>query len=427
MSIASAITAAQGRVADAYTAISAKGGTLPATQNLTNMPTAIASIPSGPQYYSEYEKVNDALYGPAITKKETVVSLDGIDIIHNYAFAYVYARYYFTGSGTYGLDMSSLSSNYMNGIKRIYSYGALYAFYYATMPESFNMNSLISIQQYGFQGAFRQTKGLKYFSAPNCTYVTDYSCAYMFRESEIVTADFGDAHPDNLGSHCFYYTFYGCTRLTTVLLNGIKSQTGGANTFQRMCYGCIALTTVDLSSFSNIGNDSKFEYAFYNCTSLTTMNFTSFVRISGSKSFNNAFGNCTSLVSINFPSLTRVGTTNCFNAMLTGVTGCTIHFPKNLDPQTGSTVISSLTGYPNFGGTNTVLSFDFCPSTFVGTDTVTYYRNPKGDTATALAWRTDYNDIVTVAYTNTLNDPQAGDNVYSDDACTTVLTTIDRI
>lgn len=47
MSIASAITAAQQRVANAYTAISGKGGTLPATQNLTNMPAAIESIPSG--------------------------------------------------------------------------------------------------------------------------------------------------------------------------------------------------------------------------------------------------------------------------------------------------------------------------------------------------------------------------------------------
>lgn len=47
MSIASAITAAQGKIANAYTAISEKGGTLPATQNLSNIPTAISSIPSG--------------------------------------------------------------------------------------------------------------------------------------------------------------------------------------------------------------------------------------------------------------------------------------------------------------------------------------------------------------------------------------------
>jgi len=47
MSIASAIVAKQQQVADAYTAISNKGGTLPQTQDMTNMATAIASIPSG--------------------------------------------------------------------------------------------------------------------------------------------------------------------------------------------------------------------------------------------------------------------------------------------------------------------------------------------------------------------------------------------
>lgn len=47
MSIATAITTAQGRVSNAYTAVSNKGGTLPATQNLSNLPAAIESIPSG--------------------------------------------------------------------------------------------------------------------------------------------------------------------------------------------------------------------------------------------------------------------------------------------------------------------------------------------------------------------------------------------
>lgn len=47
MSIASAITAAQGKVANAYTAVSNKGGTLPAVQNLSNLSTAINSISTG--------------------------------------------------------------------------------------------------------------------------------------------------------------------------------------------------------------------------------------------------------------------------------------------------------------------------------------------------------------------------------------------
>ena len=55
MSIASAIQNAQQKIANAYTVISNMGGTLPATQDLANMPTAIASIPTGggsdPQMY----------------------------------------------------------------------------------------------------------------------------------------------------------------------------------------------------------------------------------------------------------------------------------------------------------------------------------------------------------------------------------------
>lgn len=47
MSIASAIATKQQQVADSYTAVSNKGGTLPTTQNLTNLATAISSIPSG--------------------------------------------------------------------------------------------------------------------------------------------------------------------------------------------------------------------------------------------------------------------------------------------------------------------------------------------------------------------------------------------
>ena len=47
MSIATAIQNAQQKVANAYTAVNAKGGTLPATQDLSNLPTAIESISTG--------------------------------------------------------------------------------------------------------------------------------------------------------------------------------------------------------------------------------------------------------------------------------------------------------------------------------------------------------------------------------------------
>lgn len=50
MSIATAITNAQGRVAACYTSVNTMGGTLPETQNLANLPDAIESIPTGGSY-----------------------------------------------------------------------------------------------------------------------------------------------------------------------------------------------------------------------------------------------------------------------------------------------------------------------------------------------------------------------------------------
>lgn len=45
MSIATAIINAQNKVAAAYSSVNTMGGTLPTTQNLSNLPTAIESIP----------------------------------------------------------------------------------------------------------------------------------------------------------------------------------------------------------------------------------------------------------------------------------------------------------------------------------------------------------------------------------------------
>ena len=47
MSIADAIATKQQQIRDSYTAVSNKGGTLPSAQNLTNLSSAISSIPTG--------------------------------------------------------------------------------------------------------------------------------------------------------------------------------------------------------------------------------------------------------------------------------------------------------------------------------------------------------------------------------------------
>ena len=47
MSIASELQDLNGFILDAYTAVQGKGGTIPAHQNMDNLDTAIASIPTG--------------------------------------------------------------------------------------------------------------------------------------------------------------------------------------------------------------------------------------------------------------------------------------------------------------------------------------------------------------------------------------------
>ncbi len=124
---------------------------------------------------------------------------------------------------------------------------------------------------------------------------------------------------------------------------------------------CTGLTSLSFPVLTSITGNSAMVSAFYGCTGLTSLSFPELTLITGSYTFQYAFRNCTGLTSLSFPALTSSSfgsNSNQFAGLIQAVNGCTIHFPSNLDPQTGSTVISSLSGYPNFGGTNTVLAFD---------------------------------------------------------------------
>ena len=101
MSIASAITNAQQRVANAYTAVSNKGGTLPVTQNLTNLPNAITSIPSG----GSSPVINSLSITPT-TSQQTYTATGGVD---GYSPVTVSAV-------SSSIDPNILSNNIKNGV-----------------------------------------------------------------------------------------------------------------------------------------------------------------------------------------------------------------------------------------------------------------------------------------------------------------------
>ena len=125
---------------------------------------------------------------------------------------------------------------------------------------------------------------------------------------------------------------------------------------------CAGLTSVDLSDLTTISGYYGMSYAFYDCKGLTSVDLSNLTTVRGYYGMSNAFQNCTSLQVLSFPSLTSTSFgsyTNQFSNMLSGVTGCTVHFPSNLQAVIGSW--SSVTS--GFGGTNTTVLFDLRATT----------------------------------------------------------------
>lgn len=187
------------------------------------------------------------------------------------------------------------------------------------------------------------------------------------------------------GSNACYWMFMvgnQDNQLTSVDMSSLINITGGracSNMFQRR-----GITSLDLSSLTTINND----YACYSMfvdnrlstlslPSLTTINgyqacysmfssrystFTSVTfpvlsHIDGYQACYGMFMQNTNLTSLSFPALTSTSfgsRYDYFNNMLFEVTGCTVHFPSNLQSVIGSW--SDVT--TGFGGTNTTILFD---------------------------------------------------------------------
>jgi hypothetical protein len=218
MSIATAITAAQGKVADCYTAISNKGGTLPATQNLANMPTAIGSIPS--------DKIK---YG---------VSID--NILGNTDSSGVYRP----PSGSYAVDFT--------GVKNFTSFFRCKFYYEPVSSVSFpDLETLTGYLYYSFtntnitslsfpklqtisgsmQDTFAYCYSLKTVDFP---LLTTISSSYVFdntfnNDSSLETVYFTSLSSVT-SSYAFMGTFASCSKLSDVYFNALTTTSFGSNT-----------------------------------------------------------------------------------------------------------------------------------------------------------------------------------------------------
>lgn len=326
MTIASEIQTLQTNLSNSYSAVSAKGGSLPTTQSFNNLATAISSIPSGsstngwkelPSYFVDVNgAVTKQSQNPTVTLKgeefSSIVTISSQGLYRQF--------YGWSNLTSTSLNFSSLTTVGYEGMLMTFS-GCSH------LAGPLNMSSLISVSSKGLQEAFSGTG--------------------------ITTADFSGlvSASDN---NCFNEAFNSCSSLTSVDFSSLTS-INGESAFVRAFYDCSSLANIDFSSLASANGNYIFQYAFYN-TSLQNVTFPALSSIKGQNTFTNAFYACTYLQSVSFPALTRdfYSYSSMFYNMLAGVSGCTVHFPSNLQ-----SVIGSWSDVQNgFGGFNTTILFD---------------------------------------------------------------------
>lgn len=253
-----------------------------------------------------------------------------------------------------------------------------------------------------------------------------WSCRKMFQNCTGITSVDLSSLTEAGSERTFSEMFLNDAGITSISISSLQKISGDTACFS-MFKNCMGITNVDLSSLVSITNRYGAEQMFMGCTELVNIKLDSLSKINGSSCMASIFNGCVNLPVLSFPSLKTVSSTNAFSNMLGGVTGCTVHFPSNIQATIGS--------WPDvtngFGGINTTVLFDLpATNTLTGADTVTYTRNPKYDTATALAWKVGTygtTNFTPAYYTSGTTDPSAADTIYSDAACTTSVTTIAAI
>ena len=212
------------------------------------------------------------------------------------------------------------------------------------------------------------------------------------------------------GGSALNEAFYNCPSLINVDLSSLTTiGIDGSYALIDAFRNCSNLRNVDLSSLTTINSYGDFYDTFNGCSKLTNINLNSLRTIAYDIQY--AFRGCTGLNNKNlyFPSLvvSSSSASNMFNSMLSGVTGCTVHFPASLQ-----SVIGEWEDVTNgFGGTNTTVLFDLNGGRMAYTyvERIYYSDDPE-----------DYeyieHTIYTADNTDVLQSPSVGDTMYTKSA-----------
>ena len=266
MSIATAIANAQARVEAAYDALEAKGATMPATQNLANMPNAIQSIQTGGDESALLVKIKgytaeDVTLPSGLAYK---YALEGL-FYYNTNIKYVTIPTNITriGWGAFTQASSLLRINSStNGVVNLWegiTELAEYCFRGCSKITSVNIPSTVTtLGGYIFQGC-SLLANVDFSSATSLKYING---AYVFRDCTSLTSI--DMSAVTLVTTWGANLFQGCTSLVSAVLPPNLTATN-SNTF----YGCRSLASIRIpDSVTSIGAS-----CFYNCNNLLVIDF----------------------------------------------------------------------------------------------------------------------------------------------------------
>lgn len=397
MSIESAITNAQGKVANAYVAISNKGGTLPATQNLSNMPTAISSIPEAT------EPTLASLTVLPSTTAQTLTPPSGTDGYNTVTVSAVTASIdsdIQAGNIRNGVNILGVTGNYSGGgstpviealtvtpstTTQTISVSAG-TDGYSPVTVSAVDSSIDSDIQAGnikdgvtilgvtgtytggssfigipravvYGGEYKAPQTSFTFSLPsNATSVSNFALSRAFYNcTGLTSVDLSTV--TTIGYAGLQEAFSGCVNLTSVDLSGlVRIVEGAMNTSFR---GCTNLSgPLDLSNLNLVDGTSAMYDAFNGCKKLTSVDLSGLTTLTGNAAMYQAFKDCIKLTSADLSSLTSLsgpGVT-ATAVFCHAFQGCTSLTSVDLS---GVTTVSGCVFFDTFGDSGlTNISFD---------------------------------------------------------------------
>lgn len=226
------------------------GGTFSGTEELSDYPAAIRSIPTTVVGDTDWIlKVKAGII--------TNASNYSLEDLPSYNLSGYYLFY-----GCTDLEKAPAISSACSSIGEFSLYSAFDTCFTLNTPPDFS--NITYIDQHGLGRALSGCNSIEYIDFSSLARVEDFGCYYAFSGCSFTNVDFPS--------------------LTYV----------GNNAFIHAFEWCIYLVSADFSSLTYAGNEA-FNQAFINCQDLVSVDFSSLTSL-GSRAFNGAFDTCQSLV-----------------------------------------------------------------------------------------------------------------------------------